>query len=86
MPALAWDGALALPDLLRRLGSSPPRTLRGLKRCPAGAYADTAADDPAYLIFTSGTSGAPKGVLHAQRAVWGRRPMYEGWYGIGRRT
>ena len=38
---------------------------------------------PAYLIFTSGTSGAPKGVLHAQRAVWGRRPMYQGWYGIG---
>lgn len=50
----------------------------------AGAlYADTAADDPAYLIYTSGTTARPKGVLHAHRAAWGRRPMYEGWYGIG---
>lgn len=53
-----------------------------LFRGPSGIYAKTRSDDPAYLIFTSGTSGAPKGVLHGHRAVWGRRPMYEGWYGI----
>lgn len=45
-------------------------------------YADTAADDPAFLIYTSGTTGQPKGVLHANRSAWGRRPMYQGWYGI----
>jgi acyl-coenzyme A synthetase/AMP-(fatty) acid ligase len=45
-------------------------------------YADTAADDPAFLIYTSGTTGQPKGVLHAQRSAWGRRPMYQGWYDI----
>ena len=50
---------------------------------PGATYADTAADDPAYLIYTSGTTAHPKGVLHAQRAAWGRRPMYRGWYGIG---
>jgi acyl-coenzyme A synthetase/AMP-(fatty) acid ligase len=44
-------------------------------------YADTGADDPAFLIYTSGTTGNPKGVLHAQRSAWGRRPMYQGWYG-----
>ncbi len=49
---------------------------------PVEDYADTAAEDPAFLVYTSGTSGKPKGVLHAHRAVWGRRPMYEGWYGI----
>jgi len=50
---------------------------------PAADYAHTAADDPAFLIYTSGTVGRPKGVLHAQRSAWGRRPMYEEWYGIG---
>ncbi|MES1990505.1 MAG: AMP-binding protein [Pseudomonadota bacterium] len=49
---------------------------------PLADYADTRADDPAFLVYTSGTSGRPKGVLHAQRSAWGRRPMYQGWYGI----
>jgi Acyl-coenzyme A synthetases/AMP-(fatty) acid ligases len=46
-------------------------------------YADTLATDPAFLIYTSGTVGRPKGVLHGHRTAWGRRPMYQGWYGIG---
>ena len=49
---------------------------------PRGRYADTAAEDPAFLVYTSGTTAHPKGVLHAQRSAWGRRPMYAGWYGI----
>jgi acyl-coenzyme A synthetase/AMP-(fatty) acid ligase len=47
------------------------------------AYAETGADDPAYLVYTSGTTSRPKGVLHAHRAAWGRRPMYRGWYDLG---
>ena len=46
------------------------------------AYADTRANDPAFLIYTSGTTATPKGVLHAHRSAWGRQPMYQGWYGI----
>jgi acyl-coenzyme A synthetase/AMP-(fatty) acid ligase len=46
------------------------------------AYADTAAEDPGFLIYTSGTVGRPKGVLHGHRSAWGRRPMYQDWYGI----
>ncbi len=55
---------------------------RMITQGPRGTYAATAADQPAYLIYTSGTTSRPKGVLHAHRAAWGRRPMYQGWYGI----
>ncbi|SIN91737.1 class I adenylate-forming enzyme family protein [Vannielia litorea] len=35
-----------------------------------------------YVIYTSGTSGRPRGVMHAHRAVWARRMMWEGWYDL----
>ncbi|WP_300513139.1 class I adenylate-forming enzyme family protein [Aliiroseovarius sp.] len=37
---------------------------------------------PAYVIFTSGTSGIARAVTHAHRAIWARRMMHQGWYGI----
>lgn len=36
--------------------------------------ADTAADDPAMMIFTSGTTGMPKGALHGHRVLLGHIP------------
>lgn len=36
----------------------------------------------AYMIYTSGTSGRPRAVMHAHRAVWARRMMWDGWYGL----
>ncbi|MFV0476049.1 MAG: acyl-CoA synthetase [Pikeienuella sp.] len=46
-------------------------------------FADTAPDDLGYIIYTSGSSGHPKGVAHAHRAAWARRMMWGGWYGLG---
>lgn len=46
---------------------------------------DWAMGDPdrlAYLVFTSGTSGNARAVMHAHRAVWARRMMWQGWYGL----
>lgn len=54
-----------------------------IREGPRCAFAMTRADDPAYMVYTSGTTARPKGVLHAHRSAWGRRPMYQGWYGIG---
>ena len=40
----------------------------------------TQSHDPAYLVYTSGTTGYPKGVLHAHRAMIGREPAAQYWF------
>lgn len=61
---------------------TPEDVTRMMREGPRIDYAPTRAETPAFLIYTSGTTANPKGVLHAQRAALGRRPMYQGWYGI----
>ncbi len=88
---LAAIAADAQPRLALLAEDAPAFDIAGARRVdPAslataepGDYADTAKDDPAFLVYTSGSTGRPKGVLHAQRSAWGRRPMRAGWHGFG---
>jgi len=60
----------------------PLDRLRAFRDLPPADYALGDPDRPAYIIFTSGTSGRPRAVVHAHRAIWARRMMWQGWYGL----
>lgn len=83
--AVVVTGAGHRPDAAEAEGRIVlgPSEIAAMKRAePVADYADTAADDPATLVYTSGTTSRPKGVLHAHRAIWGRRPMHAHWLGL----
>jgi acyl-coenzyme A synthetase/AMP-(fatty) acid ligase len=64
-----FDGAvLAVPD--ERLYDTTP--------APAP---DLDPDDPALIVFTSGTAGEPKPIRHGQRYLPGQRAQAEHWFG-----
>lgn len=61
------------------LGTEKLRAMRDLPPC------DWDMGDPdrlGYIVYTSGTSGNPRAVCHAHRAVWARRMMWQGWYDL----
>jgi len=72
-----------LPDLklvlsLDGAGDSALDFQSTLARASSGfSPADTSADDPAMMVYTSGTTGQPKGALHGHRVLLGHLPGVE---------
>lgn len=82
--AAAWTamqghlrGAGALRDVIIA-GEPLARALAAIDRVEPAEK--TRSDDPAYLVYTSGTTGYPKGVLHGHRSLIGRTPAATSWF------
>ena len=56
--------------------------LEAMRDLPPAEFDMGDPDRMAYIIYTSGTSGIPRAVCHAHRAIWARQMMHEGWYGL----
>ncbi|MCE5972281.1 acyl--CoA ligase [Sinirhodobacter sp. WL0062] len=76
---IAGDG-IALPDWPAPI--IPEAQLRGFEALPPCDYAIGDPNRLAYLIYTSGSSGRARAVMHAHRAIWARQMMHQGWYGM----
>ncbi|MGD9918399.1 MAG: class I adenylate-forming enzyme family protein [Paenirhodobacter sp.] len=76
---VAGEG-VALPEGVEKVISED--ALRGFAELPPCDYDLGDPDRLAYIIFTSGTSGNPRAVMHAHRAIWARKMMHQGWYGL----
>jgi acetyl-CoA synthetase len=58
------DGAMGLLEEAARAAAAPP-------------MADTSLSDPAFISYTSGTTGPPKGALHGHSVLLGHMPGFE---------
>lgn len=76
---IAADG-VSVPD--QQVATVSSQELRQMADGAPGGFAVGDPNRAAYMIYTSGTSGAPRAVVHAHRAVWARRMMWQGWYGL----
>ncbi|MEP2530500.1 class I adenylate-forming enzyme family protein [Shimia sp.] len=74
-PAIACPNTPDIPKILLD-------DLEDMRTLPPARFDMGSPDRMAYIIYTSGTSGVPRAVCHAHRAIWARQMMHNGWYGL----
>jgi len=80
-PALVIAGnGIALPEGAANV--LPADQLAAMAALPPADFDRGDADRLAYIVYTSGTSGNPRAVMHAHRAILARQMMFGGWYGL----
>ncbi|EPX78440.1 class I adenylate-forming enzyme family protein [Salipiger mucosus] len=76
---LRGDGVACPGTATPVLGEASFRAWRDL---PPADYDMGDPERLAYVVYTSGTSGRPRAVGHAHRAIWARQMMMQGWYDL----
>lgn len=73
---------IALPDSPARVITEAE--IAAFADLPPADYHQGDAERLAYIIFTSGSSGSPRAVMHAHRSILARQMMFKGWYDLRR--
>lgn len=79
--AVLWDSTTQTTS--KDIRHIDVNTLRDMRTLPPAEYDMGDPNRLAYIVYTSGTSGTPRAVMHAHRAIWARQMMIHGWYALG---
>ena len=84
-PALIVADERNLPELEAAGPACPVLAIPddALYAAPPAPAADLEPEDPCLIVFTSGTAGEPKAVVHLQRYLPGQRVQAQHWFGAG---